>query len=257
MELTNLIELMTGLITILILDFKGDFIDIPDALGRDRWSYFHASQNFRLVWNPPYKCRDYNGWINNVIRVICANCDLKFSEGVLATVFRIGFNLLNTPLTYPVNFPSPLLIEQLLCYLPPKMITTKYIYLESALHKIRYLRRISDGLLSAENGFDLFKHLIEARKCAVVNCTTLNPILRSLVVNILSLQFNFTSVSLNELSQQTKYILIIDEGDEISSRNISSKYPEGYSEYAKGFKQNRAFGGTNILSVSSMQNAMI
>jgi hypothetical protein len=71
------------------------------------------------------------------------------------------------------------------------------------------------------------------------------------VVNTLSLQFNFTSISLNELSQQTRYVLIVDEGDEISSKEASAKYPEGYSEYAKGFKQDRAFGGMKILGLSS------
>jgi len=109
-------------------------------------------------------------------------------------------------------------------------------------------------LLEAERGFDIFEHLIKLKKCAVVNCVGLNPILKSLVVNILSLQFNFTSICLNEISKQTKYILVVDEGDEISSRETSAKYPEGYSEYAKGFKQDRAFGGMKILGLSSYAN---
>ncbi len=255
MELTHLIELMKGPIAILVLDFKGDFKDIPDLLGRDRWLYFDPADGFRLVWNPPYKCRDYNGWINNLIKVICANCDLKFSEGVLATVFRIAFNLLNNPMADPVNFPSPLLIEELLSYLPRWMITTKTIYLESALHKIRFLRRIAGDLFEAERGFDIFEHLIKAKKnCAVINCPGLNSILANLIANILSLQYNFTTISLNETSQQIKYALVIDEGDQLASKEVSAKYPEGYSEYARGFKQLRAFGGMNILGVSSYAN---
>ncbi|HDY68195.1 MAG TPA: hypothetical protein ENH85_10420, partial [Candidatus Scalindua sp.] len=235
MESTHLTKLMTGLIAVLVLDFKGDFGDIPNLLGRDRWLYLDPANGFRLPWNPPYKCRDYNGWINNLIKVICANCDLKFSEGVLAAVFRIAFNLLNNPITTPVNFPSPLLIEQLLDYLPRWMITTKGIYLESALHKIRFIRRVGENLFEAERGFDIFEHLIKAQKCAVINCPGLNPILRNLIVNIISLQFNFTSISLNETSSQTKFVLVVDEGDELASKEVSAKYPEGYSEYARGF----------------------
>lgn len=242
---------MTGFITILVLDLKGEFGDLPDLLGRDRWFYFDSANNFRLGWNPPHKCKNYNGWINNLTKVICASCDLKFSEAVLAAVFRIAFNILNNPITNPVSFPSPLLIEQLMNYLPARMITTKHIYLESALHKIRFLRRIAGDLFEAERGFDIFEHLIKSGKCAVINCAGLNPILIDLSVNILSLQFNFTKISLNEMSQQTTYVVVVDEGDQLASREASAKYPEGYSEYARGFKQKRAFGGMDILGLTS------
>lgn len=251
MALTQSIEIAADFITILVLDLKGEFGDIPDLLGRDRWLYFDPEDSFRLGWNPPYKCRNYNGWINNLTKVICSASDLKFSEAVIAAVIIIAFNLLNTPLVSPVIFPSPLLIEQLLTYLPSNMITTKQMYLESALHKIRYLRRIAGNLFEAESGFDIFKHLIDTKKCAVVNCSKLNPILIEILINILSLQFNFTKISLKEISQQTTYILAVDEGDTIASKETAAKYPEGYSEYARGFKQMRAFGGMNILGLTS------
>lgn len=247
----ELIQSIAGFITILVLDLKGEFGDIPDLLGRDRWLNFDPEDGFRLGWNPPYKCRDYNGWINNLTKVICAACDLKFSEAVLASVIKIAFNILNTPTINPVIFPSPLLIEQLLTYLPANMITTKHMYLESVLHKIRYLRRIAGSLFEAESGFDIFEHLIKPQKCAVVNCSKQSPILVELLVNILSLQFNFTKISLNETSQQTTYVMVVDEGDSIASKETASKYPEGYSEYARGFKQMRAFGGMNILGLTS------
>ena len=58
MGLTHLTELLTGFIAILILDFKGDFLDIPSRLGRDRWSLFSPEEGFRLGLAPPVNCKN-------------------------------------------------------------------------------------------------------------------------------------------------------------------------------------------------------
>jgi len=149
----------TGFIVLLVLDFKGDFVDVAQRLGRDIWDHYTAPDGFRIGCGPPSLCINNINWINEFTRLISAQCGLKFSEAVLASVMRIAVSLLNTPPSDHLQWPSLLLIEQLLHVLPKKLIATKDQYIATLQHQLDYLQRHSGNLLACETGFDLSSHL--------------------------------------------------------------------------------------------------
>jgi len=229
-------------ITILILDFKGDFVDVPNRLGRDRWRHFSATDGLRLGCAPPLACNRHVSWVNQLTKIFAAECDLAYSETTLATVVRTAVNLLNAPPGPRLIWPSLLLIEQLLDALPTGLIARKDQYKQSAQQQIEHVRRNDNGLFTAAHGFDIVEHLVKPRVCAVIDCTLLSPLLARLLVNSLALQLLFVRISLRQVSQRTNFVLIIDEADPICSNEAAVAYPEGYSPLGQLVKQGRQFG---------------
>jgi hypothetical protein len=239
-------------ITILVLDFKGDFADVPDRLGRDLWDHYSTAEDFRLSCAPPHGCaRHLASWVNQYTKIIAAHCDFKYAEATLAATLRIAFKLLNgDALAEPLTAPSLSLIAELFDTLPRAMIASKDEYLRTAQQKIRYLPRIAGGLFDAEEGFDIIKHLIVRRRCAVVDCTTASPLLGQILVNLLALQLMFSRIVQRQVSARTDFTFVIDEADQFCSRHASSIYPEGYSPFGTLYKQGRHFGIQVISGVS-------
>ncbi|MFC1794550.1 hypothetical protein ACFL3Q_13285, partial [Planctomycetota bacterium] len=233
-----------------ILDFKGDFVDVPSRLGKDIWKHYSATDGFRIGIGPPSVCIENVSWINQFTKLIAAHCDLKFSEATLAAVIRIAFNLLNYPFTGTIIWPSLPLIEQLLKEVPWYLIARKQEYWRTALHKIEHLNSISDNLFRAEQGFDLYEHLITPRSCAVIDCTSLSPLLREVLVNLICLLIVFARLTLRQTSKKTNLALIIDEVDPILSYEVCRKYPEGYNPLGGYIKCIREFGGFGAFGVS-------
>ena len=247
MGLTHLTEL-AGFIAILILDFKGDFFDIPARLGRDRWSLYSPEDGFRVGIAPPINCPNHMAWINQVTRILAAHLDLKFSEGAIAKALRISLKLLNDSLSTPLAFASLLLLEQLLHVLPGKLLATKEEWLRSAQQRIEQLRRISGTLFEAEHGFDVARHL--NGRCAVVDCTMLSSIQAQILANLLALQLLFPRVTERRVSLRPDFAYIVDEADPLASYKASIVYPEGYSPLAQLMKQGREFGIMVVLGMS-------
>jgi hypothetical protein len=229
-------------ITVLVLDFKGDFVDLPNRLGRDRWRHYSARDGLRLGCAPPLVCNRQINWINQFTKVFAAECGLVFSEATLAFVMRIGVSLLNTPPGPQIIWPSLLLIEQLLDTLPAGLIARKDQYKQSAQQQIEYVRRNDNGLFAAAHGFDIVEHLIRPGLCAVIDCTQLSPLLARLLVNFLALQLLFVRITRREVCPGTNFVLIIDEADPVCSHEAAAAYPEGYSSLGQLVKQGRAFG---------------
>ena len=253
MDLMQLTELVAGFITVLVLDFKGDFVDVPRRLGREIWYKLSATDGFRSNCGPPFGCDShYISWINQWTKVISAHCDFKFAEATLASVVRIAVNLLNDPLVYPLKWPSLLLIQQLLEILPAKLISKKDDYLRTAQHKIEHLIRIGGTLFDAEQGFDIIKHLIIPKKCAVIDCTGLSPLLGQILVNMLALQLMFPRITKRQISEQTNTVLVIDEVDPFCSDEASIIYPEGYNVLGQIAKQGRQFGVQLVLGMTRL-----
>ena len=250
MALTQLTETLAEFITILVLDFKGDFIDVAQRLGRDLWDHYSTEDGFRLGCGPPEKCIGQVSWISQFTKILAAHCNLKFSEATLASVIRIAFNLLNYPPTGKITWPSLLLIEKLLDVLPVSLIAKKTEYKRTLQQKIEYLRRISGQLFDAEQGFDIYKHLIKPHRCAVVDCTTLSPLGADIVVNLVPHQYSFVTKTLREVSNKTTFALIIDEADPFLSYEACRIYPEGYNCLVEYIKHAREFGGFGGFGVS-------
>lgn len=237
-------------ITILILDFKGDFVDVASRLGRDRWSHFSTADGLRVGIGPPANCRDHVSWINQFTKIIAAHCDLKYSEATLASVIRIAVNLLNQGQDHIRAWPSLLLIEQLIETLPTQLIAKKDSYRDALLQKISSLHRTSGNLFEAEWGFDVCEHLIKPKRCAVIDCTQLSDLQAQVLANLLALQIMFPRLVLRQVKQGTDFALVIDESDPIISYDASIVYPEGYSEIGRLVKQGRQFGVMGAFGVS-------
>jgi len=57
------IHIKTGKpISILVLDPKGDFVDIPERLGRRRWRHYSVHDGFRIGLNPPVGFKNPTTW---------------------------------------------------------------------------------------------------------------------------------------------------------------------------------------------------
>ena len=242
MDSMQLIEAMAGFITILILDFKGDFVDVPQRLGRDVWDHYSATDGFYFGLDMPGGCTYNVNWINQLIRLFGPHLGLKFSKGTLDVVLKIAVNLINSNLISPLVIPSLPLVYELLNTLPSKLITSKDEYLRTLQQKIGYLLRISGQLFDAERGFDIFEHLVNRRRCAVIDCTGLDPLLASIFANYIALRLFFPLLTKRQTSKQTKYVLIIDEADILCSEDVSRIYDDGYSNLEQLVKQGREFG---------------
>jgi hypothetical protein len=254
MGLTLLTAPAAQFITILVLDFKGDFVDVPDRLGRDRWNHYSTADGFRVGCGPPFGCAQHLGsWINQLVKLLSAHCNFKFAEASLSAVIRIAFNLLNNPPTGSLVPPSLGLIAELLDTLPRPLIASKDEYLRTAQQKIGHLQRVSGGLFDAEEGFDITQHLIQPKRCAVIDCTTLSPLLGQILVNLLALQLMFPRLVNREVSEKTNFVLVVDEADQFCSRDASSLYPEGYNELGRLVKQGRQFGVMVALGMSFLE----
>ncbi|MFC1604020.1 helicase HerA domain-containing protein [Planctomycetota bacterium] len=236
-------------INVLVCDFKGDFTQTADRLGRDIWDHFSATDGFRLSCGPPSNCRNQRAWISQYTKVIASHNSLQYSEGTLASVMQIAVNLLNASPTDTLVFPSLLLIEQLLDKLPLKMIARKDEYKRTLQQKIEYLRRISDKLFDAEKGYDVYEHLIKPKRCAVIDCTGLSPLLAQILVNLIALHIMFPRITARQVSNRTNLALIIDESDTLTCEAASLIYPERYSPLAAFMKQMREFGGMLCLGM--------
>ncbi|HSW01042.1 MAG TPA: DUF87 domain-containing protein [Sedimentisphaerales bacterium] len=233
-----------GFISVLVLDFKGDFADVPDRLGRDLWDHYSTADGLRIACGPPSGCPQYiDSWINEFTKILAAHCDFKFAEATVAATLRLAVKLLNgdAPAELP-TMPSLRLIAELLDILPRELIASKEEYLRTAQQKINYLLRVSGGLFDAEQGFDIIKHLVLPGRCAVVDCTTLSPLLGQTVVDSLALQLMFPRLVKREVSPQTNFALLIDESDQFCTRTAGQAFPEGYNELGRLVKQGRQFG---------------
>jgi len=255
MDLTLSTAMVAGFITILVLDFKGDFADVPSRLGRDLWDHYSTADGFRLACGPPSGCAPYlASWINEFTKLVAAHCDFKFAEATLAATLRIAYKLLNGDTSAePLVAPSLSLIAELLDNLPRPLIASKDEYLRTAQQKIRYLLRIAGGLFDAEQGFDIYKHLIQRKRCAVLDCTTASPFLAQIIVNLLALQLIFPRIIKREVSRQTSFVLVIDEADQFCSSQASAVYPEGYSPLGRLVKQGREFGIMVVFGMSFLE----
>jgi hypothetical protein len=251
MELTQSIEMMAGFITILILDFKGDFVDIPYRLGRDLWLHLSATDGFRIAFDLPPGCKDHISWINQITEVLAAHLNLQYGEGCLASVLRLGTDLLNSNLALPLTIPSLPLVLELLEYLPWRIVATKEAYWQSVLHRISQMLRTSGNLLRAEAGFDPHTHLVAARKCAVIDCTGLSTWLRGILANLIALRLLFPRMTLRQVSSKTNFFYCIDESDDIISKEACRIYLEGFNKLGVIEKRGREFGITNCFITTS------
>ena len=237
-------------IVVLVLDLKGDFVDLPARFGKDRWNHYSLHSGFRVGGNPPCDCNQQPAWIDQFTEVFAAFCNLEFSEGCFISLIRQGLNRLNVPLKKKLIWPSLPLIKQLSQILPEHLITTKRQYKQTLDHKLNQLLQNSGHLFFAEEGFDVVKHMVIPGKSAVIDCTAINPLFVLIVANIIFKQLLFSRIFLRQTSDVVDFILIIDEADMLCLKEIAYLFPQRYSPLGQLLKQGREFGIMVCLSMT-------
>lgn len=228
--------------TILVLDMKGDFVDIPQRLGRDRWDHYSIHDGFRLGLNSPANLVPPNVWVNQVTKVIGTRCDLIMSQSSLSAMMRFALRVLNLSPSPPVAWPSIPLLYDIICKTKFSAFAAKGDYGRSALQRLAELVSNASDIFSTLRGFDVVEHLTSPGRNAVIDLTTLEPRIANIVVDLIVSQLLYSRLYQRHTVDTTEVVLIIDEADQFCSVRSSSAYPEGFSPLAQIMKQGREFG---------------
>lgn len=227
------------LFTILILDIKGDFIDIPQRLGRKRCRHYSVHDGFRIGFNPTVGFRNLTSWINQITRVISAHFGLLFSSSSLSAIIRFALPYLNSSPNRFVNWPSPSLILEILRRCPADVFAAKKQYKDALEQRMEYLTNNSGTLFDTRRGFDV-NDLVNTHQSAVIDLTTLSPLLVHIVVDIICSQILFWRMY-ERITDDPLFFLFIDEADTLCSSHTANLYPEGYTELGHITKVGRQF----------------
>lgn len=227
-------------INILVLDLKGDFVDIPDRLGRSRWRHYSIHDGFQIGINSPKGFRSTTSWINQVTRIIAAHCGLIFSASSLASVMRFALPYLNTPPTNILNWPSLSLILEILQRAPADVFATKKQYTEALIQRLDYLVGNSKGLFDTPHGFDVIRDMVSPGLCAVIDLTVTSPLLVNIIGDLICSQILFWRMY-ERVTEDPLFLLVADEADTLCSYRTASLYLEGYTCLGQTTKQGREF----------------
>lgn len=241
MDSAKLKEIWTLLRSILVICFKGDFLHIPETLGKDQWSLYSIHEGFKLGLNPPGICTNPVPWINQVTKVLCAELGLQFAESILSQAIYFLLKNLNPPGEYKL-WPSIRQIHEFLEYIPDTTIAKKAQYVQSLKNQLEFLLANSNGVFDVMRGFDILDHLIMLGKCLVLDSGIAHPIAARIQVNLILSQLLYF-VAINRLTiDGTAFVLVIDEADFLCSEEAGKTYPEGYNVLGQIMKQGREYG---------------
>ena len=227
-------------INILVLDLKGDFVDIPDRLGKHRWRHFSIHDGFRIGLNPPTGFRSTTSWINQVTRIIAAHCGLIFSASSLAAVMRFALPFLNSSHAETLNWPSLSLILEILQRAPADVFATKKQYTEALIQRLAYLVENSEGVFDTPHGFDVASDMVTPGLSVVIDLTVTSPLLVNIIADLICSQILFWRMY-ERITKGPRFFLVADEADTLCSADTASLYPEGYTPLGQTTKQGREF----------------
>ena len=241
MESTELKKIWTLLSSILVICFKGDFLHIPETLGKDKWSLYSIHEGFKLGLNPPGICTNPFPWINQITKVLCSELKLVFAESILSQAIYFLLKILNPDGIYRF-WPSIRQIHEFLDYIPDTTIAKKAQYVQSLKNQLEFLLANSEGVFDTMRGFDILEHLILPGKNLVIDISDPHPIAASIEVNLIASQLK-EIVSRNRLTiDGTAFVLAIDEAEFLCSEEAGRRYPEGYNVLGQLMKQGREYG---------------
>ena len=249
MALSTLFAQLGKLAIILVLDLKGDFVDIPDRLGRKRWRHFSVHDGFRIGLNPPVGFRNQTSWINQITRIIAAHCGLIFSASSLAAILRFALPHLNNPPTNIWNWPRLALVLDILRRSPYDLFATRRQYKDALEQRLEYVVENSGSLFDTAHGFDVVEDLIVPGRCAVIDMTTLSPTLVHIVVDIICSQILFWRMY-ERVTEGPLFCLVIDEADTLCSYRTAALYPEHYTSLGETTKKGRQFKIVTVLAMT-------
>lgn len=237
-------------LSIIILDMKGDFVDVPERLGRDRWDHYSVHDGFRLGLNCPANSMPPQLWINQLTKVVAARCGLILSASCLAAIFRFALETMNPSPARPVAWPSLPIMYDIARSVSLTSFASKPDYAKTLIQRLEEIVANSGALFDTLSGFDVIEHVLEPGRSAVIDMTAFDPRLANLVVDILISQLLYPRVFQRRTIDTTECVLVMDEADQFCSARESAVYPEGYAPSALWAKIGREFGLEEILALT-------
>jgi len=235
-------------ISIIVFDFKRDFIHIPDRLGRDHWDLYSIWDGFRIGINAPGQVPGHI-WFNQVAKILAARCGLIMSASCLAGIMRFAFAALNDPPDSQPIWPSLPLIFEIARRTPLEVFASKPDYGKTLIQALEGLLGSSAGMFDTMSGFDAVEHVIKpAGRSCVIDLSMATPQVSAIVVETILSQLLYAGLCTRSVSDSTKFLVLIDEADAICSARASGVYPEGYSPVGECLKKIREFGGMLCVS---------
>ena len=238
--------------SLLVIDPKGDFRHIPDELGRDRWRIFSIHDGFRIGTTPPWPCKDPTSFLNQYAKLLCAECDLKFSQSVLLKAMYFLLACLNPKGGDLVRWPTPFQILELLDATSDTAFSRKTQYVMALKQQLDFIIANSGQLFNAtQGGFNVFDHLVNPGYSAVIDLSNAAPKIVAIIVNLIASQLLHLVLGHRLMVDRICFVYIIDEADPLVADFAGAKYPEQYSPLGLLFKQSREFGLQVIVSSST------
>ena len=239
--------------SILIINLKGDFLHVPDELGRHRWKMYSIHNDFRIGFNPPWACKDPTAWLNQVTKLICAEAGLLFSESCLNRTMRCLLECLNPKGGDLIRWPTPLQILDLLDNTSDTAFARKSQYAMSLKQQLDFIIANSGSTFDAvQGGFNVFDHLVRPGHCAVLDLSNTHPKIVAIIVNLIASQLLHLTLSHRVTVDTTSFVYILDEADDLVSDEAGNRYPEGHNILGTLLKAGREEGIQVILSVNSI-----
>lgn len=256
MALTSSTAAVVEEIILIVICLKGDYIDLPDLLGRDRWRLYSVHDGFKMGLNCPADSMPSTTWLTHCAKVLAANCGMIMSTHTLTAMMRFLMGVLNTASgNGPLLYPSIPTLYELTNKAPQTTFAFKSSYWGTLTQSLAELADGAVGIFDVFRGFDLHESLIKPGYSAVIDLTALPLRLVCIIVDLLCLQLLLPRLYNRLTCDTTKILLVIDECDPLVSERTASLYPEGISPLGMLMKQGREFGIMVALGLSHLSQA--
>jgi len=238
-------------VVIIVLDPKGDYVDLPTLYG-SHWRHYDYHSTLRIGFNPPAGV-PFNVWINCIATTVCARMRLIASRVAFANAIRHLVAVMNKGNSGPVRFPSLYQIYQFIRRLPQKALSGKTQYDEALRNAHEGWLPATGDLFRTENGLDLERDLISKGQSAVIHMPAVEPPeVAACVIDLLVSQLLVGRSFRGHRVDQLEVLLIIDEADDAVSWHNEQYFGGAMSPISTAFKKLREFGVGIVVSVGAL-----
>lgn len=239
-------------ISLIILDSKGDYLDLPHEFG-DVFQCVSINSGCHLGINGPESV-PAGIWINALTRALAARLGLIAARTTLASVIHWLLPILNPePVQGPLRYPSLRLILQTLRQAAPECFSTRSDYTKWLVQQLTGLLQDSGELFDTFNGLELNRDTLEPRKHLIFNIANLPDYLRHLVIDLLILQVMVPRLHRGlKHANPTGILFLIDESDLLLKSE--GCYIDGLSPLSQAIRQMREEKVMMTLGVSALEN---
>ncbi len=241
LKLSQLIESKNRRCSIIVIDPKLDFSDIPSIAPGD-WLHFDAATTLRVgLQNPPHVSRD--AWIAAISTSLAARCGMVSARIPLASILRWLCQVIQDDLGLKDHWPTPVLVLDVLRAAPQTLFGSKAEYLKTLEQALVDIVENTGQLLSCSRGLCLVRDVIWQGKHVVIGLEGLTlPAGRAFLVDLLVSQVFLSRLFEHRKIDATEVVMAIDESDEFISRMQEQAFGTQLPMLQRAVKQGREPG---------------